>query len=154
MPLRFEGCLQPAEQVVEGGAEVGQLVAGAGQGEPPVEVSGGDLSCGGGDRVQGSQESAGDPPSAGQGDDGGGQADQGGAYVELPVRGGGEMRGPSRGDRRGAPVEEVGGQQHRGENAEEQSGVEQGELYPEGGSPQIPEEGEVLAQGHQGSPIR
>ena len=41
-PLGFEGCLQPAEELVEGVAESFELVVGAGQREPLSEVAGGD----------------------------------------------------------------------------------------------------------------
>ncbi|GAA2852224.1 hypothetical protein GCM10020220_046910 [Nonomuraea rubra] len=95
MALGVEGGLQPGEQVVEGVAELGQLVGGAAEVQAPVEVPGGDDLGGGGDGAQRSQEPSGDVPAEGQGDgDQDGQGD-GGPDEEL----GQADAGPCAGDR-------------------------------------------------------
>ncbi len=48
LALGVEGCLQPFEQAVDGVAEVFELVAGAGDGQPLVQVVFGDRPGGGG----------------------------------------------------------------------------------------------------------
>ena len=63
LALGLERGLEPLEQRVEGAAELAQLVVGAAQGEAPVEVAGGDLPRGGGDRAQRPQRAAGDEPA-------------------------------------------------------------------------------------------
>jgi hypothetical protein len=46
LALGAEGCLEPCEQPVDGVAEVFELIAGAGNGQPGAQVVLGDLPCG------------------------------------------------------------------------------------------------------------
>ena len=62
MALRFECGFEAAEEVVEGSAQLGEFVVGAGEGEALVQVGGGDLLGCGGDGAEGPQEPAGEPP--------------------------------------------------------------------------------------------
>ena len=63
LSLRLEGRFEPAEQSVDGGAELLELVVGPVEVEPAVEVAGGDLAGGVGDRAQRAQGAAGDHPA-------------------------------------------------------------------------------------------
>ena len=69
-PLGFEGSLQPAEQLVEGVAELVKLVVGSLERESLVQVGGGDLAGGGGHRAQRAQHAPRDQPAERGGDGG------------------------------------------------------------------------------------
>ena len=63
LSLRLEGRLEAGEQSVDGGAELLELVVGPFEVEPAVEVAGGDVAGGLGDRAQRAQGAAGDHPA-------------------------------------------------------------------------------------------
>ena len=63
LSLRLEGGFEPAEQSVDGGAELLELVVGSFEVEPAVEVAGGDVAGGVGDGAQRAQSAAGDDPA-------------------------------------------------------------------------------------------
>ncbi len=63
LPLRVEGRFETCEQSIERGAELLELVVGPLESEPAVEVAGGDLASGVGDRAQRTQGAAGDHPA-------------------------------------------------------------------------------------------
>ena len=62
--LRLERGFEAPEEVVEGLAELGELVFGAVEAEAAVEVGGGDLLCGSVHGAERAKEPAGDPPGA------------------------------------------------------------------------------------------
>ena len=68
--LRLEGGVEAREQVVEGVAEAFELFVGAVEGEPLLQVGGGDSAGGGGDGPDGSQHPAGDEPAGQEGEHG------------------------------------------------------------------------------------
>ena len=63
LSLCLEGGFEPAEQSVDGVAELLELVVGPFEVEPAVEVAGGDVACGFGDGAQRAQGPAGDHPA-------------------------------------------------------------------------------------------
>ena len=70
LPLRVERRLEAREKLVEGGAELLQLVVRAVEGEPPVQVAGGDLARCVRDRPQRLECAARDEPAEPDRDDG------------------------------------------------------------------------------------
>ena len=122
--LGLEGRFEPPEEVVEGPAEFGELVVGTVEAEASMQVGGGDLLGGGGDRAQRSQEPTGEPPgerrprsTAATNDD------ERGADVELADRavlGAGDDAGKPRvGGSNLLPYKEAGGAEHRGDKRDE-----------------------------------
>jgi hypothetical protein len=59
LALEGEGAIEAVEQLVEGVGELLELVVGAGEMESLMQIGGGDLPGGRGDRTQRSQEAAG-----------------------------------------------------------------------------------------------
>jgi hypothetical protein len=70
VPLRLERCLQPPEQAIERLSELPELVVRAVEGEALVQVPGGDIPGGGGDRAQRPQDPPGDQPADPESEDG------------------------------------------------------------------------------------
>jgi hypothetical protein len=164
--LRFEGGFESAEEVIEGSAEFGEFVVRAVEAEPPMQVRGGDLPRGGGDGTKWSEEPAGEPPRDEQRDDHGDDRAERRADHELMgwpgLLGGGACAGRSLLGRvhaeRDAPMiaaeQNTGGEEHRSQQADEESRVEQRELHAQDRPPRVEQRQDFLAQLHHLSPIR
>jgi hypothetical protein len=63
VPLGLKRGFQACKQVIKGLPELGELVVVAAQTQTVVQVAGGDVPGGGGDRAQGPYEAAGDQPA-------------------------------------------------------------------------------------------
>ncbi len=125
------------EEIVEGPSERGELIIWALKVEPAVEVGGGDLLGRGCDGAERAEESAGEPPGGGKRDGYDDQDDDRGAGVELVNGCGvlGDRAVPAGSARLAVPEEEVprleedaGANKQRGENGEEDAGVEERDL--------------------------
>jgi hypothetical protein len=154
LPLRRERGLEPAEQVVEGPGEFGELVAAAARAQPAVQVAGRDLPGGGRDRAHRPKQPAGHQPTQGQREQHRDRQGEHGAG-DLVVHVGALLRrrGPAarrfRADR--APVAQERDREQDDRRAAEQRGVDQGQLGPQraaGPDPARP------GSRHQASPRR
>ena len=81
--LGLEGRFETAEQIIEGLAQLGQLVGWPVQSEAAVQVGGGYLARGRVHGAQGAQEPACDPPGEPHGDDRGDHRDDQWSHVEV-----------------------------------------------------------------------
>jgi hypothetical protein len=126
--------LEAGEEIVEDGAQFGQLVGGLAEVEALVQVAGGDRGRGGGDGPQGPEEAAGDEPAGSESDrDEDGHRD-GGADQQLvraeAAPGAGELAGCPAADARGrldVGQRQGDGGEHHDPGAEDDRGVVEGE---------------------------
>ena len=102
--LGFEGGLEAGEEVVEGVAQLFELLVGVVEGEPLMQVAGRDPPGGGGDGPDRAQHPAGDEPAEQHGEHG--DDGQGDREVDQKVVLVGEALG-----RRGRPSDATGGSQ-------------------------------------------